>query len=59
MTAKQQLSTKLDGIFYLAAAEVQDFEKLQPGEWLVHTNDVQEVLDTLRCRIDDALGLGR
>jgi hypothetical protein len=44
------------GMFYLAQAEVQDAAKLQPGDWLVHANDVKEVLDTLQDRIYDAMG---
>jgi len=43
-------------MFYLAAAEAQDAEKLQPGYWLVHANDVQEVLNTLQDRIHVAMG---
>jgi hypothetical protein len=50
---------QLAGMFYLAAAEVQDAEKLQPGDWLVHANDVQEVLNTLKKRIHSAMGWGR
>lgn len=33
------------GIFYLAMSEVIDATKLQPGEHLVHTADVQEALN--------------
>jgi hypothetical protein len=47
---------QLKGFLYLAKAEVQDFEKCQPGEWLVHTNDVHEAFDALEVRIYDAMG---
>lgn len=38
--------------FYLAWAEVQDAENLQPGNYLVHTNDVLEVLNTLEKKME-------
>lgn len=48
---------KITGIFYLAQAEVLDAEKMQPGDYLVHTNDIQEVLNRTERRILIALGI--
>ena len=58
MTDLDQIQLRLNGFFYLASAEVEAFAKCQPGDWLVHTNDVQAVLNTLRDRIDAELGMG-
>jgi hypothetical protein len=57
MTKNPELTENtLGGLFYLAQAEVEDAVKLQPGDWLVHANDVQEVLNVLQGRIHSALG---
>lgn len=43
--------TPLAAAFLTAWTEVQEAEKLQPGNYLVHTGDVQEVLHKLEGRV--------